>query len=59
MRHVVEEVRRSEAPLEAAVRLAVVSGWYEGHIEGEDACRGCVYRGEDPAYAAAMRRYEG
>ena len=59
VRHVVDEVRRSAAPLEDAVRLAVVSGWYEGHIEGEDACRGCGYRGDDPAYAAAMRGYAG
>ncbi len=59
VRHVVAEVRRSAAPLEDAVRLAVVSGWYEGHIEGEDSCHGCDYRGDDPAYATSMRYYAG
>jgi hypothetical protein len=27
---------------------AVVHGWYEGHIEGEDTCPGCDYRGRLP-----------
>jgi hypothetical protein len=30
---------------------AVVHGWYEGHIQGEDACPGCDYRGELPKQA--------
>ena len=59
VRHLVGEVRRTDVPLEDALRLAVMSGWYEGHIEGEDSCPGCRYRGEDPVYAAAMRRYAG
>lgn len=28
-----------------AVVHAAVRGWYEGHIEGEDVCRGCEHRG--------------
>jgi hypothetical protein len=29
-----------------AILHAAVHGWYEGHIEGEDACPGCDYRGD-------------
>jgi hypothetical protein len=40
VRHLVDAIRHCEVALEDAVRLAVVSGWYEGHIEGEDTCPG-------------------
>lgn len=33
--------------MRGAVLHAAVHGWYEGHIEGEDACPGCQHRGED------------
>jgi hypothetical protein len=44
---------------EQAVLHAAVHGWYEGHIEGEDACGGCDYRGGDPTSAEQLRRYRG
>jgi hypothetical protein len=59
VRHVVDAYRRGDVDPEEAIRQAVVTGWFEGHIEGEDACPGCRYRGEDPAYAASLRRYAG
>ena len=31
---------------EGAILHAAVHGWYEGHIEGEDVCRGCTFRGD-------------
>ena len=37
-----------EVDLAGAVTHAAVHGWYEGHIQGEDACPGCQYRGELP-----------
>jgi hypothetical protein len=59
VRHVVGTYRRGEMGSEEAIRQAVVTGWFEGHIEGEDACPGCRYRGDDPVYASALRRYAG
>ena len=41
----VEAVRSGEATAEQAILNAAVHGWYEGHIQGEDACPGCSYRG--------------
>ena len=40
-----EAMRKGEATAEQAILHAAVHGWYEGHIEGEDACPGCDYRG--------------
>jgi hypothetical protein len=31
---------------EGAILHAAVHGWYEGHIEGEDVCPGCTFRGD-------------
>lgn len=31
-----------------AIIHAAVHAWYEGHIQGEDACSGCEYRGQLP-----------
>jgi hypothetical protein len=59
VRHVVDSYRRGDVDPEEAIRQAVVTGWFEGHIEGEDACPGCRYRGDDPVYAASLRRYAG
>ncbi len=38
-------VRNGEATVEEAILHAAVHGWYEGHIEGEDECLGCDFRG--------------
>jgi hypothetical protein len=47
----VEAMRAGEASAEQAILHAAVHGWYEGHIEGEDACAGCDYRGGIPKQA--------
>lgn len=47
----VEALRSGEATAEQAVLHAAVHGWYEGHIQGEDACPGCDYRGGLPKQA--------
>ncbi|AEN10819.1 MULTISPECIES: hypothetical protein [unclassified Streptomyces] len=44
----VESVRNGEASVEEAILHAVVHGWYEGHVQGEDECPGCDFRGELP-----------
>jgi hypothetical protein len=44
----VEALRSGQATAEQAVLHAAVHGWYEGHIQGEDACPGCDYRGGLP-----------
>ncbi|MGW3179521.1 hypothetical protein ACWDD9_09675 [Kitasatospora sp. NPDC001119] len=41
----VNAVNSGEASIEQAILHAAVHGWYEGHIEGEDACPGCDFRG--------------
>jgi hypothetical protein len=46
VRAAVEAVNSGEATVEQAVLHAAVHGWYEGHIQGEDICRGCDFRGE-------------
>ncbi len=45
VRNAIEAVRSGGASVEDAILHAAVHGWYEGHIEGEDACPGCDYRG--------------
>lgn len=37
-----------QVDIAGAVTHAAVHAWYEGHIQGEDACPGCKYRGELP-----------
>jgi hypothetical protein len=37
-----------EVTPEMAILHAAVHGWYEGHIQGEDACPGCDFRGRLP-----------
>ena len=37
-----------EVDVAGAVTHAAVHAWYEGHIQGEDACPGCKYRGKLP-----------
>jgi hypothetical protein len=54
-----EAYRSGEANVESAIRFAAVHGWYEGHIEGEDVCGGCDFRGQDPDHARWLRSYPG
>ncbi|MGW3557589.1 hypothetical protein ACWDNT_09490 [Streptomyces sp. NPDC000963] len=44
----VESVRSGEASVEEAILHAAVHGWYEGHVQGEDECPGCDFRGGLP-----------
>jgi hypothetical protein len=44
----IASVRNGEASVEEAILHAAVHGWYEGHIQGEDACPGCDFRGGLP-----------
>ncbi|MFD9849149.1 hypothetical protein [Streptomyces parvus] len=44
----IASVRSVEASVEEAILHAAVHGWYEGHIEGEDECPGCSFRGQLP-----------
>ena len=37
-----------EVDVAGAVTHVAVHAWYEGHIQGEDACPGCQHRGELP-----------
>ena len=57
--HVEEAYERGDLDLHEAIVHAAACGWYEGHIEGEDSCRGCRYRGDDSEYAGNLRRYRG
>jgi len=41
----IEALRSGETSAEGAILHAAVHGWYEGHIQGEDACPGCDFRG--------------
>ncbi|MGW5366734.1 hypothetical protein ACWER6_06595 [Streptomyces sp. NPDC004009] len=36
--------------MEEAILHAAVHGWYEGHVQGEDECPGCDFRGELPKH---------
>jgi hypothetical protein len=44
----VAAVEKGETGWKDSVVHAAVHGWYEGHIEGEDNCPGCDYRGQLP-----------
>jgi hypothetical protein len=44
----IASVRSGEATMEEAILHPAVHGWYEGHIEGEDRCPGCDFRGRLP-----------
>ncbi|MEU6440444.1 hypothetical protein [Streptomyces sp. NPDC047046] len=45
-----QALHNGEASAEEAILDAAVHGWYEGHIEGEDTCPGCTYRGKLPKH---------
>lgn len=34
--------------MRGAIVHAAVHGWYEEHVQGEDVCPGCDFRGELP-----------
>jgi hypothetical protein len=42
----IASVRSGEASVEEAILHAADHGWYESHIQGEDKCPGCEFRGE-------------
>ncbi|MEE4543665.1 hypothetical protein V2S66_17010 [Streptomyces sp. V4-01] len=44
----IASVESGETDWKEAVLHAAVHGWYEGHIEGEDTCPGCDFRGQLP-----------
>lgn len=44
----INAMRLGEVDAEGAIVHAAVHGWYEGHIEGEDICPGCTFRGDMP-----------
>lgn len=46
----IASVRSGEASVEEAILHAAVHGWYEGHVQGEDECPGCDFRGELPKH---------
>lgn len=54
-----DALERGETDVAGAILHAAVHGWAEGHIEGEDGCDGCGYRGDDPEAAGRLRRYRG
>ena len=44
----IASVTSGESSVEEAILHAAVHGCYEGHIQGEDECRGCDFRGKLP-----------
>ncbi|KND38302.1 hypothetical protein [Streptomyces acidiscabies] len=44
-------IESGEASVQDAILHAAVHGWYEGHIEGEDVCPGCDFRGRLPKFS--------
>ncbi|MFE4826730.1 hypothetical protein [Streptomyces sp. NPDC056672] len=44
----IASVETGEATVHEAILNAAVHGWYEGHIQGEDECPGCDFRGRLP-----------
>ncbi|MGW9131977.1 hypothetical protein [Streptomyces sp. NPDC055681] len=50
----IESVRSGEATVEEAILHAAVHGWYEGHVQGEDECPGCGFRGGLPKDSARL-----
>ena len=46
--HAVAAMQLGEVDAEGAILHAAVHAWYEGHIEGEDVCPGCHFRGDMP-----------
>jgi hypothetical protein len=56
VRNSIDAYRSGEVDVEGAILHAAVHGWYEGHIQGEDACPGCDYRGDLPKQSGPMDR---
>jgi hypothetical protein len=44
----VASFERGEVDVRGAILHAAVHGWYEGHVQGEDTCPGCDFRGQLP-----------
>ncbi|WP_198358206.1 hypothetical protein [Streptomyces fildesensis] len=44
----IASVENGEANWREAVLHAAAHGWYEGHIQGENECPGCDFRGDLP-----------
>lgn len=44
----VAAVESGETDVRGAILHAAVHAWYEGHIQGEDSCPGCDFRGQLP-----------
>jgi hypothetical protein len=49
----IASVRSGEASVEETILHAAVHGWYEGHVQGEDECPGCDFRGELPKHSSS------
>ena len=47
VQNTMDEYNQGEISVETAVLHAAVHAWYEGHLEGEDSCPGCQFRGSD------------
>jgi len=47
-------MRSGEVDAKGAIVHAAVHAWYEGHIEGEDVCPGCDFRGDLPQQRHTM-----
>ena len=41
-------VESGETDVRGAILHAAVHAWYEGHVQGEDSCPGCDFRGSCP-----------
>jgi hypothetical protein len=52
------ELGGGEEAARAAILQAAVHAWMEGHIEGEDLCPGCSFRGDTELREKIRRRHE-
>jgi hypothetical protein len=46
VQNTMREYEEGVVGVRGAVLHAAVHGWFEGHLEGEDSCPGCDFRGE-------------
>jgi len=46
VQNTMREYEEGVVDVAGAVPQAAVHGWFEGHLEGEDSCPGCHFRGE-------------
>jgi len=45
VRSAIQAYQSGESTAEEVILNVAVNAWYEGHIQGEDVCTGCDYRG--------------